>query len=699
MNLHARLLGLLAAARRRQAFAQALLYLPWLFALAVLGLRTTPGLVASLASLVAVVFVGLSWRSLARFDQQWLQRRLDEERRELEDSSELLFADEAALAPLARLQKSRLQQRLQATPLPDLRPAWPWRGWRWSWLGAALLALVILYLPMPGSDMARSTTDGKTAPAIIGETRLVAARLDTAPPAYTGLPARREEGLQARVPEGSRLRWTLRFDADPQTVALRFHDGQRLPLRREGEDWIGERVISRATLYRIELEGAPPLADAALQRVEVIADRPPQIRVLAPERTLNLLEAGQAQWALEFEASDDHGLANAQLRITLAQGSGETITVRARTMDLPGTGDRRQRRYRTTLDLKAQGFAEGDDLIVRLTVSDNRAPRPQATRSPSFILRWPPPTGAEGSGLEGMLKKVLPTYFRSQRQIIIDTEALLKERRRLPRSEFEQRSFMIGSDQRLLRLRYGQFMGEEVEEGPGLPDGHTEDDGHDHGGGEGSAMGGNEAPTVLEAFGHTHDIPEAATLLDPETRALLRKALDQMWRAEEQLRLGLPDKALPYEYRALGFIKQVQQASRIYLARVGLELPSVDEARRLTGKREGLAPRGDALVARSEAASPAADLWRALEAGATPAQLTAFEAWLREHEAGLPQALSLHAALDEVRRDPGCRGCALRLRAQLWPLLPLPATAVPARAGDDRAARAYLDALQKERRP
>jgi hypothetical protein len=37
-----------------------------------------------------------------------------------------------------------------------------------------------------------------------------------------------------------------------------------------------------------------------------------------------------------------------------------------------------------------------------------------------------------------------------------------------------------------------------------------------------------------------------------------------MWSAEGELRQGRPEQALPFAYKALGFIKQVQQAERIY---------------------------------------------------------------------------------------------------------------------------------------
>src|SRR5690606_1994022 len=97
------------------------------------------------------------------------------------------------------------------------------------------------------------------------------------------------------------------------------------------------------------------------------------------------------------------------------------------------------------------------------------------------------------------------------------------------------------------------------------------------------AQGGGfgDAGEVVSQYGHLHDIPEAATLLDPGTREILRGALRAMWDAEGFLRLGEPASALPHEYRALELIKEVQRADRIYLARVGLELPPIDESRRL----------------------------------------------------------------------------------------------------------------------
>ncbi len=151
---------------------------------------------------------------------------------------------------------------------------------------------------------------------------------------------------------------------------------------------------------------------------------------------------------------------------------------------------------------------------MRLEVDDNRTPGPQTSRSASYILRWPMPPATEATGMEGLVKKALPAYFRSQRQIIIDTEALVGERARLAADDFIGRSDRIGVDQRILRMRYGQFLGEENVGGPESAGGeeHSEDDGHDHGAEAPADFGG--AINVLEEYGHTHDDAEAATLLD-----------------------------------------------------------------------------------------------------------------------------------------------------------------------------------------
>lgn len=735
-----RLSSTLASVRKRFTANAAMTWLPVIAAVAALVWRFYGAAAATLLGLVGVAALfALAFRQARHFDNRWLARALNERRKDLDDSADLLFADAAALNPLQRLQRDRLQQRLATHPAPDLRAPWSWRRIAATWLMGTIAIAAILFWPSretaPAAPLAPSE---ETAPVIPGVPRLVAQRLRIAPPAYTRLPARDEDSLDARAPQGSALQWTLRFDPQPESAELVFHDGRRIGLTREGDLWTTRSRLDRSALYRIVPQGTAANAPR-LHRLDATMDRPPQIKILAPDRSLSLVSPGQRVWPLSFEVSDDYGVAaTASLRITQAQGTGENITFRERTLAVAGRGSATVKRFDISLDLAAQGLAVGDDLIAQLSVNDNRSPNPQSARSSSLILRWPSDLGNESTGLEGLVKKVMPAYFRSQRQIIIDAEALLKEKHKLSGERYLQRSDEIGVDQRLLRLRYGQFLGEEAEGAPKPPPtndaeevhadeartneehheggGHdheppiaapADDHDHDHGGAatEPSPGFGREAD-VLEEYGHTHDHAEAATLLDPETRGILKQALDQMWQSELNLRQGHPETALPYAYKALEFIKRVQQASRIYLARVGPELPPIDESRRLSGDRAGLARRELAPAAATERDKTPAELWLALAAEAPNSaadrqapDLDALERWLRQNEAHVPDPLAFVAAIDAVRNDPQCETCRRQLRALLWTALPRPPAQVPRRAEGDASGRRYLEALRRESTP
>jgi hypothetical protein len=716
--------GLLRAARVRRAAETALAGGPLgVLAAALAGrwLGTPAAALALAAGLLAVA--ALAARRARALDARWLARQLDARRADMEDSAGLLFAAPETLSGLQRLQRARLQRRLDTVPSPDLRPAWSTRA-----LAAGAASLVLAAGALGWPERPSPTPHGAAAGAGGGppatHTRLVERQLRVLPPAYTGLPAREGPALDAKAPQGTRLEWRLRFEPQPRGVELVFHDGRRTALRREGEAWRAEHLLDRSVLYRLEPGGAPPLEGQALHRLEATPDQPPQLQVLAPEQTLSLLTPGQRSWSLTFEGSDDYGLASdATLRLTLAQGSGENIAFREKVLSVRGTGSAVRKRFAHRVDLSALGLAVGDDLVAQLLVRDNRAPQAQAARSPSLILRWPAEASAEATGLEGLVKKVMPAYFRSQRQIIIDSEALLKQKPRLEGARFLERSDEIGTDQRILRMRYGQFLGEETSGAPQPPardgeaGGRGSGEAHAHEAGapdahDAHATAPPPAPTfgeegdVLEQYGHTHDHAEAATLFDPETRALLKAALDQMWQSELALRQGQPERALPHAYRALEHIKKVQQASRVYLARLGPELPPVDESRRLSGDRTGLGRRG---VPRAAATAPDATLaavWRALDApppapggGAPPVDAAALEQWLRENEARTPDPLGVAAVLEALRRDPACASCRGQLRSLLWPLLPRPAAGVSRRDAGDAAGGRYLDALREGASP
>jgi len=696
-------------ARRRGLVNDLLLAAPVVAIVAALAL-VLGGPVAGLVILILGVAIAvlLAGRRAARFDRFWLTHRLDSARPDMEDSAELLFADPQGLGPLQRLQRSRLLDRLGAGSPDSLAADWSRRPILILWAAALIVVAAIALWPR-GEHRPVTLSPAAEGTVAPGVPSLVAQNLRIYPPAYTGLPMRDEAKLDARAPQGSRLEWTLRFDPQADVPAMVVVGGAPLPLTRSGDDWIASRTLETSFLYRVDpapgsdggRAGTPPL-----HRIDAIADTPPSVKVLSPAESLTLVTAGQRGWSPVFAVTDDYGVAaTARLRITLAIGEGENVTFSEREIAVAGSGPARDRRFAPRLDFAALGFGPGSDMVVQLVVSDARSPGPQVVRGPSLILRWPSPRKAQSSGLEGMVNTTLPAYFRSQRQIIIDAEGLIGQRRRLSADAYMQRSTVIGGDQEILRGRYSQFLGGEQEGAPELPTSdtssgngaaHADGDGHDHGAPttRTPTFGGPE--DVLAEFGHPHDESQASSL-DPQTRAILKQAVDEMWLSERELKQGRPDLALPHANLALNFIKEVQRATRIFLNRVGPELPPIDPARRMTGKREGIAGRALPVAPIPGADGPAAAAWRALgqgpEAVRGPIALDELERWIGANAGRLPDPLSLSGALDAVRRDPDCAGCRRRLRALLWTAMERPPANLDRRRPADAAGARYLGAL------
>ena len=707
-------------ARRRRALITLLLGLPWALAATVLALRLAGFDVACVVGTVGLLACAAFATARARqLDRQWLQRQLDGSGAS-EDSADLLFAEATRLNPLQQRQRSHVLATLERS-MPELRPRWPRRALALCWIAGLATALLALGWPRTNARPAAVAPTAQGSTAAAGPLHLQSTRLRIDAPAYTGQATLTRNALDAKVAADSRLSWSLRFDRAPDKAWLQFHDGRRLPLSEHDGQWQAQDVARTPMLYRVVSE--PALAETRLHRLDVVADRAPSVRVLEPTASLVLGTPGQRQWALRFEASDDYGVAaQATLSITTTQGSGENITFVRRSVGLTGSGEPTARRFAHTLNLAALGAQPGNDVIAQLEVRDNHAPTAQTGRSSSVILRLPSAEVALGAELEGRIKKTLPAYSRSQRQIIIDAEALIRQRRSLAAEDFVKRSDAIGVDQRILRLRYGQFLGEESEGAPKPPptsdlptsdtpaaDDHDHDHGaeagahdehgHDHGGKSANADTPpvfGSATDVLSEYGHTHDHAEAATLLDPQTRATLKAALDQMWSAEGELRQGRPEQALPFAYKALGFIKQVQQAERIYLARVGPELPPIDEGRRLGGDRAGLASRELPLAARTPPDPAIVEAWQRLGDDTGAPDLDALATWQQRNAAYLPDALDLAAAIEQLRIEPDCHDCRQRLRAQLWRALQRPLPQAMRRSAADAMGQRYLDALEAQ---
>ena len=590
--------------------------------------RTSTQLVFSFTLLGGII---LFYRQsgLGKLKPALVARLFNQHYPKLEYSSQLLLEEPEGLSVPARLQRKKVAQQLSREKLKNP----PVRLLEASlWLLIALLVSSLLiyfagfFYPtgLPGE---RGREAGTTAAdTVFTETlqeaipALKEGRLRVSPPDYTRQDPYYTQLASLRAPEGSRLTWQLEFSEKVNHLWLVLSTGDSLAfsLTAKGR-FTTQLVLTNSVLYQLVWQyGADKINTTEYLRLEAIPDETPLLQIQQPEQYSR--EQTPMPIRFEGEVSDDYGLTDAYLQLTISQGSGENVSFREEKVwfEQEFSSQPKKVQLRKTLDPGALGMVPGDELYYYLVAFDNRQPKVQRSRSETWFYHWLDTANQSAFEMSGMAMDIMPDYFRSQRQIIIDTEKLIKERPRLSEEEFEQRANNLGVDQKLLRLRYGKFLGEEFESGYGSPEpgrnegAHPEHEGEEHAGEEQEEEGAlpgevehehtvpaHEEPVapsggaLLREFMHAHDTEEGATFYEESIKVKLKAALAEMWESELRLRTLRPKEALPFQYRALEIIKNVQQATRIYVERIGFEPPALKPAeKRLTGELNEVASVG-----------------------------------------------------------------------------------------------------------
>jgi hypothetical protein len=589
----------------------------------------------------------------------------------LEDSSTLLAAN--ATAPIARLQQQRLQARLAEVMTADDYLHIARTRARFS-VVPVVVSLIVAGAAWGFHDkpVARTMSAAAT-PAnkfiVDGEVYL-----RVAPPAYTGVAGFETAARDIQIPQYSEVRWCVRKPVGALPV-VELGDGQTLSITsdcvsRKVEDSLFWRTRGKAgTRYNIR----------------VTPDQPPQVTIIEPAELIHLLPKDVKAVRLSVLARDDYAVSRASMHMTLARGSGENVRFTDREVPLPKSADQKSRSWKKQWTLEELGMEPGDELYFFVRATDNAPENPHTTQSPTYTLRLP---GAEAESLDStaLPSMVKPENLRSQRQIIIDTEQLVADLRanpKMPAASLRSRSEGIATDQAALRLRYGQFLGEESslfgdEHGHGgaghkedqhKEDQHKEDEHKEEAHAEEKHSDGAKMTTEVAAmrqFGHVHDQEDNATIFDPQTKAVLKRALAAMWDAEKSLRAVSPKSALPPEYKALEAIKELQAAERVYLHRTAFVPPALKEEKRLSGDIVGAMSYKRAQGAASDnVPAEVRDLIRALaQDGALPALWSksardTIAARISDQE----QKLSAQRVVQDVM--DGCVPCRAELRAWL----------------------------------
>ena len=527
-------------------------------------------------SLVAFPFWRVTLADIAVF--------LDGRSPELEDSCGLLLRPAGELTRLERLQAARVMDRLGrlAMPRPFRRRLFLAAGW----LGLAVLVSVGLGW-IGGKRIVEGVPEavagaGAAAPAATG---VKAVTVRVVPPAYTGKVVREQRDLNLKVEAGAVVDWELVTSATVDTVSFLVNDSLRWFLRPADPGrtvWRLSMPALRPGFYQVKVGAVL----SALYKLEIIPDEAPRIIIRRP-KTYTLVDYGEPQdIPLVAELRDDYGIADASVMATISSGKGEAVKFKEQELRWGGNFSGGGRSYVLTrvLDLPALGLKPGDELYFYCKARDNHG---QETKTETYIIALA--DTAQLMSLQGMTlaTDVKPEFFRSERQIIIETEQLLHQKDTITAAVFNNKSNDLGIDQKLLRLRYGKFLGEEAEEGDagGGAAGDTTDFG---------TFG--DAKKILDVYTDKHDNAEDATYFEPGVKAQLKATLNEMWNAELRLRTFKPKEALPYCYKALRLLKDLQQQSRTFVAKTGVRVTPLNPDKRLTGELGAIVPPGQQVA-------------------------------------------------------------------------------------------------------
>jgi hypothetical protein len=532
---------------------------------------------------------------------------------QLEESSDLLLKDDGDLTSLQQLQKLRNIERFEQL-YPNIKLP--------NKIGQASLLFALSIVLYVGLSSFTSPKQDTLSPTENKEEAKITERLPAfiksltisiKPPSYTRISGSVTSNADIKVAEGSRVFWRIVFEGDVIDHKIIFSGKDSVTLKAVQKGYEADRYFTESGFYQLAWSDANGRQYSDFYKIEVVKDQPPTITVENLNQFTELAATDNLKINLKSVLSDDYSISQAHIIATVSKGSGESVKFREEKLffDTPSKVEGKNVRATRLIDLIKLGLEPGDELYFYIEAFDNKTPVAGRNRTETFFIALQDTARQETSIDAGLGVDLMPEYFRSQRQIIIDSEKLLKDKKQITKEAFNFKSNELGYDQKVLRLKYGEFMGEEFETGAqnsapveAADDhshedvvknfGHTHDNenehnlvadkktqeaGHDHG----AKANPNAKEDPLADYKHTHDDEEEATFFTQSIRAKLKAALTIMWDAELHLRLYDPEKSLPYQYKALKLLKEISQDSRVYVHRTGFDPPPLKEEKRLTG--------------------------------------------------------------------------------------------------------------------
>jgi regulator of replication initiation timing len=562
------------------------------------------GLITFPVALIILLMISRPWQ----MSGQKIAAFLNKEYPELQESSHLLLLPAAELNPLQVIASSKTEAVLNNLKISHKLFA--------KRLVVAFVSLIIatafiwalgkiFHIERVFYGPNRPVAECAPTPALAEKVlpQISSVNVSITPPAYTGKGKREQDKFNLSAEEAAVVEWHIKTNVAIKKAYLLFNDKEHVALTGSNgsTNWHAVKAITNPGFYQVSIDGK--VSD--LYYVQVVKDNPPVIHIKTPKQ-YTYIDAGEApKVTINATLNDDYGIGNAVIIATVAKGKGEGVKFKEYRLNFAQGFSAHNSEYdlQKLIRLPDLNVEPGDEFYFYVQAQDTHK---QVSRTDVYTVSVQ--DTAELLSMNGIINGVnlKPEFFRSERQIIIDAEQLLKEKDSISVEKFNNRSNNLGIDQKLLRLRYGKFLGEEGEDAIGAPNNDPAD-----------PADFSNATKILKEYTDDHDNAEDAGFFEPAIKAQLKATLTEMWKAELQLRLYKPQAALPFAYKALRLLKDLQQKSRAFVAKTAYNPPPFKQEKRLSGEldkiiqpinKQDIKPTADQLDALKKAVSVLEDL-------------------------------------------------------------------------------------------
>lgn len=361
---------------------------------------------------------------------------LNQQYPQLEESADLFLKSETTLTILQQLQLQKTLTKFNSL-YPEIKlPNSILQSVIVLIVGVVFYFGLTAFVPKPivGKDSVLASPleniKGNAEPTIAIINKLT---IQITPPEYTAIKPSTAENPSLIIPEGSRITWTATFSSIVKGASILISGKDSLVMKmNDSLNFLTRMEITESGFYQVQWKDQDKIISSDYYKIEVVKDQIPKLSIDNLNQFTQLSFSDKLSVNVKSTLRDDYGLSDASIIATVSKGSGESVKFREERLRFvsPTKISGKDIQGEITLNLNKLGLEPGDELYFYVEAFDNKVPIHNYNRTETFFIALQDTTNTTYVEDEGLGVDLMPEYFRSQRQIIIDSEKLLKDRKK-----------------------------------------------------------------------------------------------------------------------------------------------------------------------------------------------------------------------------------------------------------------------------